>query len=127
MFIALGWTLPLSHLHPDTKKIPAIQKFGVSSKFFNKVFYAPHGCIYLIKNAVETVILWNIIIIKNTFSFLIYFNILIYPCDDKAEILAAITLIFCLTWSFRIHSNILILCTRNFSIIIINIENSCAA
>ncbi len=42
-----------------------IQKFGVRDDlmFCKDVSYAHQGCIYLIKNTVKTVILWNIITI----------------------------------------------------------------
>ncbi len=42
-----------------------IQKFGVREylMFWKDVSYAHQGCIYLIKNTVKTVILWNIITI----------------------------------------------------------------
>ncbi len=44
-----------------------------------------------------------------------------YSCDAKVEFSAAITPVF------RNHSNMLILCTIFFFIIIINAVNSCAA
>ncbi len=42
-----------------------IQKFGVRDDlmFCKDVSYAHQGCIYLIKNTVKTIILWNIITI----------------------------------------------------------------
>ncbi len=79
---------------------------------------SPHQrCIYLVRNTVQTVILWNNIIILNNY-ILIYFNV-IYSCDCKAEFSAAITPVFSVTWSFRNHSDRLICC-------LINIEYSCA-
>ncbi len=56
--------------------------FGVSKifkMFFEEVSYAHHGYIYLIKNTVTTLILWNIISIYNTLSIWMCFKM--YSCD----------------------------------------------
>ncbi len=51
----------------DSNSYDAMQKFGVDSIFF---MFLKECCIYLIKNTVKTVILWNIIIISmNCFLF----------------------------------------------------------
>ncbi len=55
-------------------------------KFDKKISYAHKECFYLIKNTLETVILWIILMIKNETKFcLIIFSNVIYSCDDKAE------------------------------------------
>ncbi len=63
--------------------------------FLKEVFHAHQGWIYLIKNAVKTVILWNIITIWNN-GFLLFFYIL--KCNlflwCKAEFSAANTPVF---------------------------------
>ncbi len=56
--------------------------------FLKEVSYA-QGCIYLIKNTVKVVILYNIAILTKTFFIYILFN---FPCDDKVEFFAIITL-----------------------------------
>ncbi len=54
-----------------------IQKFGVGKiilMFLKEVSYAYQGCIYLIKNTVKTVTLWNTITIYYSIA-VFYFNI----------------------------------------------------
>ncbi len=50
----------------------------------NKVSYANQSCIYLIKNTVQTAILWNII--KNIFYLNIFENA-VYSCEFSAALL----------------------------------------
>ncbi len=71
------------------------------------------GCIYLIKNKVKTVQLWQYkIVTVQKFSLLAYlkFNLFLW-C--KAGLSAVITPVFSVTWCFRNHSNMLILCVRS--------------
>ncbi len=59
-----------------------LKVLGVSKifkMFFEEVSYAHHGYIYLIKNTVTTLILWNIISIYNTLSIWMCFKM--YSCD----------------------------------------------
>ncbi len=66
---------------------------------------------YLIKNTVKTAILWTIITIC-----VFYFNILwnvIHSCDQN-WIFSIIPPVFSVTWSFRNHSNMLIMFKKHF-------------
>ncbi len=82
-------------------------QFGVSKMFscFSKeVSYAPQGCIYLTKNTVITVILWNInTILNNLVNYILKCN---YSWDSKAEFSTASTAVFSVTWS----SEIILIC-----------------
>ncbi len=93
--------------------------------------FLKEGCIYLIKNTVRKVILWNIIIIQFFLHF--YINIflnVIYTCDGKDEFSAAITAVFGVTGSFRNYNILFELLTCWFdaqeTFILISVENSCA-
>ncbi len=60
---------------------------------------------------------------KITVSYInIYYNV-IYSCDGKAEISAAITPVLSITWSFRIQFNMMIWCNAQETFLIINVEN----
>ncbi len=78
--------------------------FGYACKILS-LLCAHQGCIYLIENAVKTVILWTIF--QQLFSSLPYFKILIIPVM-QSWIFSIITPDFSVTRSFRNHSNMLI-------------------
>ncbi len=78
-----------------------------SVRFFyvlKEVSYAHQGCIYLIKNTIETLILWILLPFKITDFYFI-------SCDIK--LIFSIFSVFSVTWSFRNHSNMPICCSRN--------------
>ncbi len=53
--------------------------FRIITSFLKEVSYAYRGCIYVIKNTVKTVIIWNI----TTVFYLNRFQNFIYSCDAK--------------------------------------------
>ncbi len=78
--------------------------------FLKEVSYAHQGCIYLIKNTVKTLLLWNTVTISSNSFF--YFNILlnvIYYCDGKTEFSAAITPVYSVTWFLGLKKHWLLL------------------
>ncbi len=95
--------------------------FFYERKLTKVTFKTHHDCIYLIRNTVKTVILWNIITILQSKWTVFYFNIflnVIYSCHGKAKSLLAITSVFNVTWSFRNHSNTPIWCSINIFFLI---------
>ncbi len=84
--------------------------------FLKEAYYAHKAhYIYLIKNNVKTVILWNnITILKELFSIL-KIKLFLWKQSWFNSVIV--------TWSFRNLSNMLILCSRSVPIII-NIENN---
>ncbi len=107
------------------RKIPlmcatTIQKFLL---FLKKVSYGHQAYIYLIKNTIKTVIMWNIITIwKRYFIFECILKTSFIPVM-RSCIFSIITPVFSVTWS----SEIIIICwfaAQETFLININVENS---
>ncbi len=80
---------------------------SVRFKYFWKKSFTHQTCIYLIKNTVNTEILWNIITILNN-SFLFEYIVKLYLfLWFQSCIFSIITPVFSVTWSFRNQSNML--------------------
>ncbi len=80
--------------------------------FLKQVSSAPQGCIYLMKNPIKTVILWNIITISNNCflcEYTVKWNLFLWSKMDFQHHYSSVT------WSFRNQSNMLICCSRNIS------------
>ncbi len=88
--------------------------------------FCSQGCIYLIKNTEKNLKQENVEILLQFKTTIFNCNIHFFSCD-QSWIFSFLTPVFSVTWSFRNHSNILICCSIKVFIIIINVENSCAA
>ncbi len=79
--------------------------------FIKEVSSAHQGCIYLIKNTIKTVILWNIITMYNKCFLCEY----IVKCNLFLWCKAEFSSLQC-HMIFRNHSNMLICCSKNISL-----------
>lgn len=73
--------------------------------FKKKLSYAHQCCIFLMRNPVKIVILWNIIVNYFVFEYVFGCGLCLW-C--RAELLQTL-------WSFRNSSNVLMYCSRNIS------------
>ncbi len=102
------------------KTIKIRETFCMFLKAFNN-----QSWVYLIKSGVKTVILWNITILNNYFLFEYLFSNIMYSCNVKLNFQHHSSSLR-VTWSSDI-SLIFWFAAQETLIIIINVENSCAA